>query len=146
MNTIRVDYAHRTAADTDLFPEVSVADGALQTIRNALADLYRNAGKTPPIWISDDSDRGWTGRGKDGSYAYGTAIHGGVDPDAPDTLRVAFVDKRGEHICAYHPPEVDPNALAAELLKNLLEPVSTIRVYRGDSVELEWNPRMRGAP
>jgi hypothetical protein len=146
LNACRVDYVHRTAAGTDLFPEVSVVDGALQTIRNALTDLYHNAGKAPPIWTSDDSDRGWTGSGKGGCYAYGIAIHGRVDQDALDTLRVAFVDKRGEHIHAYHPPGADPNVLAAELLKNLREPVSTIRVYRGDSVELEWILRMRGAP
>lgn len=143
--TFLVDYVHRTAAGTNLFPEVIVAEGALQTIRNALTDLFGKAGKAPPVWISDDSDRGWTGNGKDGSYAYGTAIHSGADPDAPDTLRVAYVDKRGEHIHAYHPSGADLNALADEWQKNLQEPVSTIRVYRGDTVELR-NLQMRGAP
>jgi hypothetical protein len=36
LNTYRVDYVHRTAAGADLFPAVGVANGALQTIRDAL--------------------------------------------------------------------------------------------------------------
>lgn len=144
LNGCRVDYVHKTASGIDLFPEVGIADAALKTIRDALTDVFHRVGKAPPIWISDDTDRGWTGRGKSRSIAHGTAIHAGVDPGAPDTLRVTYVDKTGEHVHACHPPGADPSAIAAELLKHLREPVSMIRVYRGDSVELEWKLPMRG--
>jgi hypothetical protein len=144
LNNFRVDYVHRTAKGADLFPDVSVADDALQIIRNALVDVYSKAGKTSPSWTADDADRGWVGRGKSGTFARGCAIHGGVDPNGSDTIRVAYVDRSGEHICAYHPPDSNAHELAAELQKNLHEPVSAIRIYRGAIIELDVSVRMRG--
>ena len=146
LNGRRVDYVHRTATGTDLFPDVSAADEAFNTIRSALGDLCQMPGKTPPGWIADDSDRGWTGRAAISDSAYATVTYGGVDPNAPDTLRIVYSDARGEHVHAYHPPGADPNQLVTELLNNLNEPVSGIRVYRGNNLEVEWRLPMRGAP
>lgn len=146
LNKCRVDYVHRTAAGAELLPEGAVADDALNTIRDALDDIFSKAGKMAPAWIADDSDPGWKGSGKSGAKAYGSAIHGGVDPEAADTLRLALVDKNGEHVCGYYPATANPKELAADLLPRLREPVSVIRVYKGKELVCERKTPMRGAP
>ena len=146
LNARRVDYVHRTVSIGDLFPGLSTADEAFATIRSALSDIHQKAGIELPSWVADDSDRGWTGCGATNNFAYATVTHGGVDQDAPDTIKIMFVDARGEHTHSYHPSNADPQQLAIDLLNNLCQPVSVIRVYRGSNLDFEWFLRMRGVP
>lgn len=146
LNQRRVDYVHRTSVNIDLMPDSSAADSALKTIRDALTDLHAKANAQSPPWLTDDSDRGWMGSAASKSSVYGTGIHAGVNPESPDTLRVVYRDARGEHVHGYHPSSADPEQLARQLLNGLNTPVSYIRVYRGELLELDWSLRMRGAP
>jgi hypothetical protein len=146
LNAQRVDYVHRPTSDIDLFPDTSVVDDALETIRAALRDLYRRTAKKPPAWIDDDSDRGWLRQGHSLDSAYVTVAKAGVDREDPNTLKVTFTDARGEHIDGYHPPDCDPEELAADLLERVRVPISRITVYRGNLVEIDREFPMRGAP
>jgi hypothetical protein len=146
LNDRRVAYVHRTAQATDLFTEVADADVAFGTIREALVDICQRQRRVPPAWIADDEDRGWVGRGSVRGVAYACYIRGGVDPNAPDTIRVTYTDENGEHVHGYEPGTESPEQLADRLFEVLRRPVSCIRVYRGNSLELERTYRMRGAP
>lgn len=146
VNARRVAYVHRATLDVDLFPDTSVVDDAFETIRAALEDVYARTAQAVPAWIADDSDRGWLSHGHTMGSAYLTVVRAGVEPEDPNTLRVAFTDARVEHIDGYYPSDCDPEELASDLLERVRVPISRIKVYRGDSVEIDRELPMRGAP
>jgi hypothetical protein len=101
-------------------------------VREAIKDIYSVAGKTSPNWADDDYDRGWSNKGFQ-DHIYITKKHGGVDENGENTIKVAFVDNHGEHVSDILPPEKDYQLCIDELITNFLEPISTIRIYKGKS-------------
>ncbi len=48
VHQFRKDCVHRNPSHQALFPEASVADEAITTLRSAMADIYTRAGNVPP--------------------------------------------------------------------------------------------------
>ncbi len=101
----RKDCVHRTPSQEQLFPEATVADHAISTLRNAIVDIYTRTGKHPPAWIQDDDDRGWDHNR--GSLGHLTVSEPGVDPQHPTTIRIAYVYKGREYSYMLLRPETD---------------------------------------
>lgn len=55
----RKGFIHLTVGQADLFPGAQIADQAVDTVRQAIAEIYRHAGRASPRWLEDDHDRGW---------------------------------------------------------------------------------------
>jgi hypothetical protein len=86
----RKEFTHvqPTISQSKLLAPVEMADGAIRILRDAIKEVCRLAGVPGPIWVDDDSDRGWD---KGGTFAHGTLIRAGADPDGPDTIKLAYV-------------------------------------------------------
>jgi len=144
LQNTRKNFVHRFIAEKDLFPNFSVADEAIKIVREAIKGIYSHAGKTSPNWIDDDYDRGWSKKSGFQTRAYLTKKHGGVDENGENTIKVAFVDNHGEHVSDILPPEKDYQLCIDELITNFLEPISTIRIYKGKELIEERKYTMRG--
>lgn len=139
----RKEFVHINADQTKLFLEVADAEHAVSVVRDAVTDVYRRAGKAPPMWLNDDQDRGWDyGRGQG---AHIQVQHAGADPLAPDTIRIAYVYKDKQYVNEILPPNADYNERLNDLIRRLKVPVTAVRAYRGEDLILEKRLQMRGA-
>lgn len=141
---IRKDYVHRFALEKDLFPEAELADNVIQTIREAIKDIYARAGKVSPKWLDDDDDdRGWD-RGRDFG-ANLTVIRAGADENDPDAIKIAYVYKDREYVSEILAPNADWRPYYEGLIRNIRGPISLVKVYRGSEVIEERNLQIRGS-
>ena len=53
----RHEYAHSGVSISDRFPSVSVAEGAIAKIWEAIRDIYTRAGKQIPAWVKSNAKR-----------------------------------------------------------------------------------------
>jgi len=143
LQSTRKNYVHINATENDLFPSVSTADEAIAVVRAAIVDIYGRTSKTVPQWVDDDSDRGFHTLAS--GSAYGSVIGDGVDPDANDTIRIAYVHEGNEYVHAYLPAGTDPVPHLEALIHGFNVPVSVVRAYRGTSLLIERKLHMRGA-
>ena len=112
-------------------------------MRSAIREIYIHARKTPPTWVDDDFDRGWEVEDKTmGHLTLG--LPPGVDEDDPNIIRIAYVMKGKEYISDECLPGTDPKPHVEELLRNIIRPISAIRVYRGKDLIEERIISMRG--
>ena len=139
----RTDWVHINWDQDALFPESADADNAVAVVREAVADLYKRARKQVPGWLRDDEDRGWD-RGQR-SLGHISALRGRVDPQGPDTVRIAYEYKDREYISAYEPPGTDYLPLIDDLLVRIRLPISAVRAYHGSRKVYERLLTMRGA-
>lgn len=142
LQEIRKNCVHRFATETDLFPDTRTADQAIETVRTAVKDIFSHVGKVPPVWIVDDTDKGWESAGAK-VKCDATLVHGGLDPNDPEAIKVAYVQSGEEFIAEILPPQTDYEPVVKTLLKNIREPISIIRVYKGDHVLYEQILNMR---
>ncbi len=135
-------HVHSTIDHARLLAPVSEADLSITVLRDAIKEVCRIAGLPSPLWVDDDSDRGWdTGRG---STAHATVVRTDVDPGAPDTIRIAYVINGQEHVCDIMPPRTPHGPVLDDLINRLNVPVGAVRAYQGDTLIEERPLRMRG--
>jgi hypothetical protein len=139
----RKDFVHVNAAQASLFPSVEMADNAINDIRAAVEDLFGQMGKPVPLWVYDDEDPGWD-KGKH-TIGHAMIVRAGVDPGAPNTVRVGYVYKGEEHICDILPDGTNPQEVVNQLIQTLRVPVSRVRAYVGTTLVIDRELPMRGA-
>lgn len=142
VHQLRKSYVHPGIPQEQLFPEVTEADTAIETLRNAITAIYLHAGKTPPDWLRDNEDRGWD-NGKGGG-ANTVLIHAGANEQDPEAIKIAYDYKGREYISDVLPPGTDASPHIEELIRNANVPISAVRAYRGQTVIVERQLPMRG--
>lgn len=144
LRRLRDSYVHRFASEDQLFQETSQATWAIDVVRGGSLAIYAHTGAAPPEWLAEDADRGWQGPGSRGSFAHASVIRAGVDRNAPDTIRVAYVCDGHEHDSEWMAADGDYEAEVLRLLRGSKVPISEIRVYQGDRCIRSIVTRMRG--
>ncbi len=145
----RNEYAHKGGKLVDRFPQVPVVEHAIETMRLAIHDIYKRAGKQSPSWVDFDESSGWP---QTGGIVMGSAhvslIGPGVDPAAPETLRIVLVTQSGEEkateFLAGETPIEDVLEKVEDRIGSLNVPFSGVRVYRGTNLLHEERLDMRG--
>jgi hypothetical protein len=143
LQELRKNAIHRFIAERELFPDSTVADKAVAVVRDAIKDIYLHTGKVSPAWIVDDFDRGWIS-GDGSCFAYATVIRNGADANDSSSLKIAYIDRRGEHISDILPSNADYKIYVEEIIQNVIVPISSVRVYRGEVLIEERLLPMRG--
>jgi hypothetical protein len=139
----RKDFVHINASQASLFPLVEMTDIAISGIRAAIEDLFGKMGKSAPLWVHDDEDRGWD-KGKH-TIGHAMIVRAGVDPGSPNAVRVGYVYKGEEHICDILPDGTDPQEVINQLIQTIGVPVSRVRAYVGTMRVIDLELPMRGA-
>jgi len=142
LQKIRRDQIHVNPSEADLFPGVDSADYAILTIRDTIKDVYLRAGRTPPVWVEDQEDRGWDS-GRD-NVAHATAIRSGADQESPEAIKVGYIYKDREYITEVLPPGTDPAPIIRTLLQRIRIPISHVRAYAGQKLLVDREVPMRG--
>lgn len=140
-------FMHSGVSISTRFPPVSIADGAISTIRKAVHEIYAALGKQAPRWIDDDQSVGWQQRRSAlGIVAQGT-MDVGPSADTPGVIKIVLVTPHGEEKPARF---LDPNSSDDDIfwwvenyLGNLNSPIKAIRVYRGQDLISEENIEAR---
>lgn len=142
---VRKEFTHvqPTISQNRLLAPVAEAENAISVLRDAIKEICRLANQTTPVWVNDDTDRGWDGGPK--SMAYATLIKADADPEGPNTVRISYVANGQEHISDILPPGTDHRPAFDQLLKALTIPVSCLRAYRGKELIEERQLNARGA-
>lgn len=131
---LRKNYAHRFSQEKDLFPDATIADDAIDVIREAIISIYKLVGKNVPLWINDDTDQGWAKKGGISLFANAYTTPPGMDENAPDTINVKYIYKDKENIHEVLPAGTDPNLYVDRLIETIRLPISGIKVYKGKEV------------
>lgn len=143
LQTLRKNYVHRFIAETDLFPDCSVADEAVNVVREAVIALSEHVNTSVPDWIEDDSDRGWETVGLT-DVAHASVVKAGASHDDPNSIKVTYVHEGQEHLSDLLSPNTDYQPYVDTIQKNIKVPISEIRVYKGETVIYEKKLIMRG--
>lgn len=131
--SMRKEFVHvqPTIDRKKLLTPLSDADKAIDVLRDGIKAVCALVGDPPPMWVEDDADKGWDGKGGLRSSATVTAVRNAVDQDDPNVVRVGFVAKGKEHISDILPADTDHKPHFESLLTRLRVPVSALIAYRG---------------
>jgi hypothetical protein len=130
----RKNCVHRFSVENDLFPDATVADDTISTIRQAITQIYNHVNKSTPYWVNDDTDQGWADKGGFRLFANAYTVPPGLDEHAPDTIKITYIYKDNENIREVLPSETDPNPHIDRLIATIGLPISGIKVYRGKEI------------
>ena len=143
VHSLRKDFVHINFDQEKLFPENDDAEKSIDTLRNAIKEIFLHSGKNPPEWAEDDHDRGWDTGTK--SFANLTVSRAGATIDDPSCFKVVYIHKDKEYTTEVLPPEADYTQAVEVLLQNIKIPITSVKVYRGSEVVFERELQMRGA-
>ncbi|MCC7482953.1 MAG: hypothetical protein IT541_15655 [Hyphomicrobiales bacterium] len=143
LQKLRIEFVHQGISDRNRFAEAKQADAAIDVCRRAIKAIYVHAGQVPPEWVDDNSDRGFQ---EESRFGVGNLISTGpgVDPNDPDTIRIALVYKDEERITQHCEAGTDYKPLLDELIRKTRVPISAVRAYRGNDLLEERELLMRG--
>lgn len=148
LQELRKNIAHRFADESDLFPDEEIADFAILVVREAVKSIYEKAKKNAPAWIEDDSDKGWSGRRGSGAIisceATLTVVRKGAQ-DAGNPIKVYFTCNERESLSDVLPPDYDYFKIVEDILSNADQPISHIKVVRGEEMLYEKSFNTRGS-
>lgn len=133
LQELRKNCVHRFSQESDLFPEVCIADEAINTVRKAITTIYSHVGKDEPLWVRDNEDQGWCNKGIT-MFANAYTTPPGVDEKAPDTIKVTYIYKDKECIRDILAANTDTNPYMDKLIDSIGLPISGIKVYKGEEV------------
>lgn len=133
VNELRKSAVHRFASEKELFPELVIADYSIETVREAIKTIYEHCSKPVPEWIKDDIDKGWT----TGRVGLSGIIINSPYMGVNGAIKVTFVLKGEEFTWDYLSPDTDINQ-PIEYYYNAGEPITAVRLYRGDEVIVEF--------
>ena len=139
----RKSYVHKFLALQDMFPDASVADGAVCIVRDAIIDIYRRTGTNAPDWTEIDQSLGWEVVPTLGMPTLSQA-HAGSSFDDPNTTRVYIVIGGEEKLTSVFPKGHDASSTVRELLKSVKVPIQAIRVYDCGVLTQDLIVQMRG--
>lgn len=142
LQDLRKGYVHRFISENDFFPETDVADGAIETVRNAVVAIYQNVIRPIPAWVYDDDDRGWDSGSRGGATLM--LIHSGSDDNDPKVIKLCFVHQGKEKLTDVLPSGTDYLLYVEDLILKLRVPASAIKVYEGNTVVHERELNIRG--
>lgn len=143
---VRKGYVHRFISETNLFPEATLADNAIEVIREAIQAIYNHVRKTPPEWVEDNEDRGWhNAPGISPGIGIPTLYSKNADENDPNAVKITIIREGIEDKQYLEPPGTDPEPFIKRILDNPVSPISAIRVYRGDKLIEERTIPMRGS-
>jgi hypothetical protein len=128
---------HLNISQADLFAPATSATEAIACVRDAIAAIYSHASKPVPNWVGDDGDRARGFHVCATATAHASVIRVGVNPDAPDTIRIAYVHEGKEHVSSYLPAGTDPEPELDVLIGAVTDPISSVRAYRGSALIVE---------
>ncbi len=120
------------------------ADRAVFVLREAIKAATDLVGLPHPLWVNDDSDRGWQGAG--GGFkgtATATILRAGAREDDPKNVRITYVLQGQEHLTEIAPSGTPHAPLLDKLLGSLNIPVETVRAYCGSVLLEERKTKMR---
>jgi hypothetical protein len=143
LHSRRKAFVHRFSALQDMFPEVALADDAIDAVRSAIRDIHARAEKTEPVWLSLDETLGWNTASQFG-HATITALHHGAKAEDPRSVKIFMVVGREERLTAVLPPGSDPSERISQLINGVRIPINGIRVYEDDELIKDLIVNMRG--
>lgn len=114
--------------DDDLLPDESLADQAIETVREAVKAIYTHPGKCFPLWIKYNLDRGWD-VGQSGMFLSLSVRRAGVDVNNPNNILIKYVNKGKEFESEELAWDTDPEPYIEEIINNVNIPITAIRVY-----------------
>ena len=118
-----------------MFPDSSVADNAIEVVREAIKDIYLRSGKEYPEWVDIREVKGWDKQSQFG-MATVSQTHLGSSFEDPNTKRIYIVINSEEKLTSVFPSGHDTSKAVAELLQSVNVPIESIRVYDcGELVE-----------
>jgi hypothetical protein len=123
---LRKSCVHRFVSENRLFPPTELAETSLETVRDAVREIYAHVNKRPPTWLRDDYDQGWavqSGFTLEGSM-YNSKYEG-----VPGGVKITHVYKDRERISEILAPGSQWQETVQNLIANLNMPVSAIKVY-----------------
>ncbi|MCK5535870.1 MAG: hypothetical protein KAI79_03535 [Bacteroidales bacterium] len=138
----RKGYVHRFISQDNLFPDVSIADKSIDTIRRAVIAIYTHVNCPVPDWIQDDNDRGWDAN--KGGYCNVTVTHPGTNQNDPKVIKLCYVHLGKEKQSCLLPSGTDYLPYVGDLIQSIIVPISAIRVYEGNTLIHEKKLNMRG--
>jgi hypothetical protein len=139
----RKGYTHRFLSESDLFPQATLADEAIETVRNVVVAIYQHVGRPAPIWIQDNDDRGWDIGVR--ASANATLIHAGASEEDPNAIQIYYVRSGEENLTEVLPAGTDYLPYVYDLIKRIQVPITSVRVYKGTVLVHETETQMRGA-
>lgn len=139
----RKNIIHRFQLENDLFPEIADADEAINIVRESFKEIYRHTNQNYPLWIDDNDDRGWDGRGFGGSSTL-TVLRGGAKEDDPTSIKVYFVVDGEEKLSEVLPENSDYYKAVDNILYNSTVPISKVFVKQNDQIIFNKDLNMRG--
>lgn len=134
LQKLRINCIHLFSLQSDLFPDASMADDAIEIVRQAIIAIYNHVGKNAPHWIKDDTDQGWANKGGLSMFGNAYTMPPGIDENAPDTIKIAYIYKDKECIRDVLHSATDPKPYVDKLMETIGLPISAIKVYRGKEV------------
>ena len=143
LQELRKSYVHRFATLNDMFPLAVVAEDAIETVREAIENIFAHVGRAAPTWTSFDKARGWQTRSSFGAAVLTTG-HAGVKMDDPLAVRVFIVIDGVEKLTTVLPAGYDPSQEVDHILQNAISPISGIRVYENGELKQDLIVNMRG--
>lgn len=138
----RKGYMHRFISQSNLFPQATVADQAIDIARAAVKAIYEHVSSPTPPWIQDDGDRGWDSGRR--SAANLTLVHAGASEDDPKVIRICFVQDGKEKLSEMLPRGTDYAPYVDDLIRRIQVPITTVRVFEGTTLIHERETIMRG--
>jgi hypothetical protein len=136
-------YVHGFLSLNDLFPEASVADESIETVRRAVSELHARLAKPEPAWLALNHSRGWQAESSFGTPNV-IALHAGLTAEDPNTLKVYLVIGGEEKLSRVLPAGADAQSSIDQLLDNSNLPISGVRVYNCGELVQDLIVSMRG--
>jgi hypothetical protein len=130
VNRIRQErnkFIHKALDNSDLFPDVQLAEDAILTLRNGMKAIYASVGQASPPWIECDT----VADPPSGSSAVLQLISSGANED-PQRLRVVYVHGGGETPSTILYSTEDPWPIVEGIAVNVRVPIEAIRIYKGE--------------
>jgi len=140
----RKDIIHRFQTENNLFLEFTDADEDIDIVRNACKNIYSHVNKNYPLWIDDNEDKGWDGRGGFHISANLTSLHHGANIEDPKTIKVYYVMNGEEKLSDVLPPNSDYNQAVDNILYNSNVPISKVYATQNEQVIFIKELNMRG--
>ena len=139
----RKSYVHRFASLDDMFPAASVADEAIQIVRDAIRSIHSQASLPIPSWAGLDEAGGWQTSSNFGT-AWGTAYHSGTTSEELNTVRVSVVVGNEERLATVFPAGTNALPEVERILQSVIVPINAIRVYENGELTIDFIVNMRG--
>ena len=141
LQNLRKGYVHRFISENEYFPDKSVADAAIENVREAVIAIFQHASRPLPLWVYDDDHRGWDPGRRGGPTL--TLIHSGANENDPKVIKLYFFHQDKENLTDVLPIGTDYLPYVEDLILKLRVPASAIKVCEGDTVVYEKELNMR---